>query len=133
MLKNWLDIQILKGKVKKVRTPYGVEWVDREKVERVEKEKWLESGKGFNGRMCLTNVEKEEVFKRANYRCQMCGKGKERIGRGWIEIRLVVHHLCYPPLTYDDLQAACYSCHNKISFEAKETQRGLKVIKVKKI
>jgi len=85
------------------------------KVERVEKEKWLKSGKGFNGRMCLTDIEKEKVFERANYRCQLCGKKKEKIIRFWSEIRLVVHHLRYPPLTYDDLQAACYRCHNKIS------------------
>lgn len=88
---------------------------NRNQIFKDKHNKWLESGKGFNGRMCLTYMEKEKVFERANYRCEVCGKEKEKIQkRFWFEIRLVVHHLCYPPLSYDDLQAVCYSCHNKI-------------------
>jgi len=71
--------------------------------------------KGLNGRMVLRDGEKEEVIRRTRYECQICGAKKEGSGPMAFPIRLVVHHLRYPPLSFDDLQGICMSCHNKIN------------------
>lgn len=90
-------------------------------MEKTKKEKWLESGKGLNKRMCLTEREKEEVIKRANYKCEICGKGGKEIRK---ELHLTVHHLHYPPLSYKDLQAVCDKCHREIPIKSNHAHRG---------
>jgi len=87
---------------------------EKEVAKELANDKWLERGKGFNGRMCLRDEEKEEVIRKAGSKCEICGRKNERIGPAELPIGLNVHHLRYPPLSYGDLQAICFSCHNKI-------------------
>jgi 5-methylcytosine-specific restriction endonuclease McrA len=49
-------------------------------------------------------AKRREVFQRANFRCEKCGKG------GWLQ----VHHLTYERRGYElleDLMALCADCH----------------------
>jgi endogenous inhibitor of DNA gyrase (YacG/DUF329 family) len=58
---------------------------------------------GFN------KVLKEEIKKRDNYSCKICGKETQK---------LAIHHIDYNKenIKHDNLTALCYSCHSKTNY-----------------
>lgn len=60
--------------------------------------------------------KREEVFKRDNYICRICGEplGESRS----------VHHKCYPDKSLNDLLAAHVSCHSRKHYQERKREES---------